>query len=78
MLRREAMSLDPSSLFASMMVGLVGTALFIYGKKQVRAPQMIAGLAMMIYPWFVPDPLWMALICAALLALVWGAGKVGF
>jgi hypothetical protein len=78
MLRRDEMSLDPSSLFASMMVGLVGTALFIYGKKQVRAPQMIAGLAMMIYPWFVPDPLWMSLIGAALLALVWGAGKVGF
>lgn len=78
MLVREAMSLDPSSLFASMMVGLIGTALFIYGKTQVRAPQMIAGLAMMIYPWFVPDPLWMSLICVALLAIVWGAGKVGF
>jgi len=33
---------------------------------------------MMIYPWFVPDPLWMSLICVALLAIVWGAGKVGF
>ena len=64
MLVREAMSLDPSSLFASMMVGLIGTAMFIYGKT--------------IYPWFVPDPLWMSLICVALLAIVWGAGKVGF
>ncbi len=68
---------DPTSLFASMFIGLIGFAIFVYGKKQARAPQLLIGIAMMIYPYFVPSPLWMTIIAAALIGLLVLAGKVG-
>jgi hypothetical protein len=30
----------------------VGFVLFVYGKKQARWPQLVAGLAFMAYPYF--------------------------
>jgi hypothetical protein len=39
------MSFDTSSLFASVVIGLVGLSIFLYGKKQRRAPQLVAGPA---------------------------------
>ena len=30
----------------------MGFVLFVYGKKQQRWPQLIGGLAMMVYPYF--------------------------
>jgi hypothetical protein len=43
----------PASLFASLVVGSIGLGLFIYGKKQARWPQLLVGVAMMVYPYFV-------------------------
>ncbi len=51
--------------------------LFVYGKKQGRIPQLLAGLAFMVYPYFV-DSLWLMVGIAALLlgglwlAIRWG------
>ena len=72
------MSLDPSSLFASVVIGLVGFGIFLYGKKQRRAPQLVAGLAMMVYPYFVPGAAWMIAITVALVATLWLAVKLGW
>lgn len=47
------MELSAATLVASLVVSTVGLGLFLYGKKQVRFPQLIVGLAMMIYPYFV-------------------------
>jgi hypothetical protein len=47
------MSLDPGWLFLSLVVGGVGFVLFVYGKKQERWPQLVTGLALMVYPYFV-------------------------
>jgi hypothetical protein len=46
------MSLDPGWLFLSLIPGGVGFVLFVYGKKQERWPQLIAGVALMVYPYF--------------------------
>ena len=46
------MNLDPAWLLLSLIPGGAGFVLFIYGKKQQRWPQLVAGLAMMIYPYF--------------------------
>ena len=46
------MNLDPAWLFLSMIPGGVGFVLFVYGKKQGRWPQLVAGLALMVYPYF--------------------------
>ena len=47
------MSLDPSLLFLSLITSGIGFVLFVYGKKQDRWPQLVAGVALMIYPYVV-------------------------
>lgn len=47
------MTLDPALLFLSLVTGGVGFVLLVYGKKQERWPHLIAGLAFMVYPYFV-------------------------
>ncbi len=69
---------DPNSLFASMLIGVVGFALFVYGKKQQRAPQLAVGLALMVYPYFVPGALPMVGIAVGLVLLLWGATRLGW
>ena len=43
-------------MLAGLLVSTVGFGLFLYGKKQTRFPQLIAGIAMMVYPAFVTSP----------------------
>ena len=60
------MSFDPLSLLVSMVVSSAGFVAFVYGKRQGRAPQIITGLALMIFPYFVASPLLTLVIGAAL------------
>jgi hypothetical protein len=46
------MNIDPTWLFLSLIPGGIGFVLFVYGKKQQRWPQLAAGLALLIYPYF--------------------------
>lgn len=55
------------TLIASLVVSSVGFSFFIYGKKQVRFPQLVVGLVMMIFPYFVPGPVAMWSIAGALI-----------
>jgi hypothetical protein len=64
-------------LFVSLLIGAVGTGLFIYGKKQSRWPQLVCGVALCIYPYFVPNVWLMLGIAVALLALVWLLIRLG-
>lgn len=71
------MDLSPGSLIVSLMVSLVGFSLFKYGKKMSRLPQMLGGLTMLIFPYFVGG-VWLPLVIAAVLGLgVWLATKQG-
>ncbi len=60
------MDLDGNSLIASLLVGSVGFVSFAYGKKQHRLPQMLVGVALMAFPYFVPGVLPMIGIAVAL------------
>jgi len=71
------MDFSAASLFASLVVSSVGLGFFIYGKKQLRTPQLIVGLAMMVFPYFVPDPLAMCGMGAGLLAGMFVALRAG-
>lgn len=66
------MGLDPSSgsLCASLLVSSVGTGLFLYGKKQVRMPQLVAGLLLVAEPMLVSDPLAMLAVGMAVVGLL--------
>jgi len=46
--------LDANWLILSMIPSGIGFVLFVYGKKQQRWPQLVGGIAMMVYPYFTP------------------------
>jgi hypothetical protein len=58
---------DGTALLASLGIGLMGMALLGYGKKQGRVPQMVVGVVLMAYPFFVSNVLLMVAIAAVLL-----------
>lgn len=49
--------MDGTSLLISVLFGAIGTGYFIYGKKQSEYIFLIAGIILVIYPWFVTDAL---------------------
>jgi hypothetical protein len=72
------MSLDPGSLFLSILIGAVGLGFVIYGKKQQRAPQLVVGIVLMGYGYFVSSVVWMLVIAAALLVALWSVIRLGW
>jgi len=72
------MDFSASTLVASLVVSSVGLALFLYGKKQPRFPQLVVGLVMMIYPYFVVGALPMWGIAGALLLSLVALVRLGY
>ena len=72
------MDFDASSIIAGLAVSSVGFVFFSYGKKMSRPPQMVGGLLLMIFPYFVPGVLWMLGIAALLCGLIWVAVQGGY
>ena len=64
-------------LFLSLLISSVGVGLFLYGRKQGRIPQLVAGLALVIYPYFVGNLLLMGGLAVALLAGLAVAVRLG-
>ena len=56
----------------------VGFVLFVYGKKQVRMPQLVVGLLMMVYPYFTTTVPWLLGVGTLLVAGLWYAIKLGW
>ena len=71
------MNLDGNSLLASLLIGSIGFVAFAYGKKQSRLPQMLVGVALMVFPYFVTSVLPMLGIAAGLLTLLAILVKIG-
>lgn len=71
------MDVSAGWVFAGLVVSTVGFGLFIYGKKQLRIPQLVAGIVLMIYPYYVESPLWILGIGGALVAGLWLTVKAG-
>ena len=66
---------NPWSLFSSVIIGLIGMAFFIYGKKQTNIRCIGAGVLMCVFPYFVTSVIAMWLITAACIGGVWASGK---
>ena len=71
------MNIDAAWLFVSLAIGAVGTGLFLYGKKQARWPQLVGGVVLCIYPYFVSNVWLMLGIALALLAAVGVLVRIG-
>jgi hypothetical protein len=71
-------NLDGNALLASLFIGLVGSACFLYGKRQGRIPQMLIGAVLVIYPYFVPNIGVMLAIAVGLIFALWGVVRLGY
>lgn len=54
--------MDPVTLCLSMIFGLIGMAMFSYGKKQQHIVCIATGLALMVFPYFIPSAMWMLIL----------------
>ncbi len=72
------MSFDPWWLLLSLAVSGVGLVLFMYGKKQERVPQLVAGLLFMVYPYFVESLLWLVVVAVVFAAGLWQVLRLGW
>jgi hypothetical protein len=70
-------NLDPNVLLLSLLFSSIGFVFFAYGKKQSRFPHMVAGVTLMIYPYFVSNLIAMTAVGAAVIALLWLAVRLG-
>lgn len=71
------MDLSVSGIAANLLVSAVGCGIFLYGKKQRRAPQLLAGLLLMTYPYFVDGATAMLTIGACIVGALWLALRAG-
>lgn len=72
------MTLDPTWLFLSLIPGGIGFVLFVYGKKQDRWPQLVAGLALMGYPYLTPGVPALVGVGVLISVALWTAIRLGW
>ena len=60
--------MSTANIFASIIFGSIGFAVFIYGKKQASGKAMAIGIALMVYPYFITNTLANYLVGAVLVA----------
>lgn len=72
------MNLDPTWLFLSLIPGGAGFVLLVYGRKQGRWPQLVAGIAMMVYPYFATSVVSLVTVGAILTFGLWLAIRLGW
>ena len=63
--------MDGYSLAVSFLFGLIGTGMFIYGRKAGRLVPLIAGVLLMVVPYFIPNWIAQAVVCSILAAVPW-------
>jgi 4-hydroxybenzoate polyprenyltransferase len=71
-------TLDPLWLFLSLIPSGVGFVFFIYGKKQQRWPQLVAGLGLMVYPYLATSAVSLVLVGVAIGVALWLAVRAGW
>lgn len=60
------MDLSLGTLVVGIFISLIGVAVLIYGRKEARVPHMIAGLLLIVFPYFVGQ-WWLAIVIAAVI-----------
>jgi hypothetical protein len=72
------MDIDAGSLLASLLVSSVGFVLFVYGRRMSRLPHGLAGITMLIFPYFVPGVFLVLALGAVIAGALWVAVKLGW
>lgn len=71
------MNFEPASLMVGLLTSTIGFSLFLYGKKQLRVPQAIAGVLLMVAPLLVGNAWLLAGTSAAALVAMHVALRAG-
>ena len=58
--------MDITSLFVPMLAGLVGSGMLMYAKSTQRVIPGVAGLGMLVLPYFISSWVAQGVVCAAL------------
>ncbi len=66
---------SPASLISGMLIGALGTAFFLYGKKQEKPLTLLTGIALCAFPMFVASVMMMWLITAGCVGGLYVASK---
>lgn len=61
--------MDTDLLMASFFFGVIGTGFFMYGKKSGNLVALLAGVGLMVVPYFIPGLLAMVTVCVILCAV---------
>ncbi len=64
------MDLSAPFLIVGLVASTIGFSLFLYGKRQMRVPQVVTGLVLMVAPFVVHDPLWLAATSMVILSVL--------
>ena len=67
----DSRGMDDYGLIVSMLFGLVGMGMFMYGRKDGRMVPLVTGGLLMVVPYFIPNWIAQLVVCAALTAVPW-------
>ena len=60
---------ETSSILWGLLFGSIGLGFFVYGRRQRRVVPLVCGIALMIYPYFVPNTILLVVLGVALVAI---------
>jgi len=63
--------MDSTSLMVSLVFGMIGMGMFMYGKKAGRLVPLAAGVALMVVPYLIPNVIALVVVCAAITTVPW-------
>jgi hypothetical protein len=67
--RNDGFAMNINWLLLSMVYSTIGLGMFMYGRRAVRIIPLVAGLALMVVPYFFSSLLWMSVVNVALMGL---------
>jgi hypothetical protein len=65
------MGTDPTMLMITLLFGAIGAGMFMYGKNAQRPAPLIAGLSLMVVPYFIPNVIGLTIVCLLLTITPW-------
>ncbi len=60
---------DTAQLFWAMLFGAIGLGFFVYGKKQKAVVPLLTGIALFVFPYFMPNVYILVIVGAILVVL---------
>lgn len=71
----DMFNMTTGELISSLIVGSIGTAMFVYGKKQQKFAALGGGIALCALPMFITSALLLWGLTAATIGGVWFLGR---